>query len=278
MEDINFNDFTPKERYEIIKEFLVKMRNAKSMPSKDLHVQRFFEHYLRKFYKMPEKLVNDIAYCQRAIKTHLEIHQTIVSVFAQQADADPIIKDKYINELEEMLYELNAECNYLVLRLQDDIDRFCSAFTEQDVKPDKMVINDIVSAAIVPLIVNPDIALKPCFVMERPNEGQLIMKYFIIDGVEPIVENPHTVESPNPLSPSHSNLDMRKSRLNLQAALSRARANCKPAKKSKDDENKLTKDSILHAVGLCSHAEYKRLKLSMVLLQKRKPRSTEKTK
>ncbi|XP_017060194.1 uncharacterized protein LOC108100688 isoform X2 [Drosophila ficusphila] len=87
MESINFNDFTPKERYEIIKEFLVKMRKADSMPSKDLHVQKFFEHYLRKFYKLPRKLVNDIAYCQRAMKTHLAIHQTIVGVFEQQADA-----------------------------------------------------------------------------------------------------------------------------------------------------------------------------------------------
>ncbi|EDW41172.1 GM24702 [Drosophila sechellia] len=75
MENINFIDLTPKERYDSIKGFLLKMRNCKSSPSTDLDVQKFFDHYLRKFYKMPEKLINDIAYCQRAMKTHLEIHQ-----------------------------------------------------------------------------------------------------------------------------------------------------------------------------------------------------------
>lgn len=79
METINFNDFTPKERYEIIKEFLVKMRDdASSIPSKDLHVRKFFEHYLRTFYKLPDKLVNDIAYCQRAMKSHLATHQVCI--------------------------------------------------------------------------------------------------------------------------------------------------------------------------------------------------------
>ncbi|XP_070071801.1 uncharacterized protein [Drosophila takahashii] len=289
MENINFNDFTPKERYEIIKDFLVKMRKADSMPSKNVHVQRFFEHYLRKFYKLPNKLVNDIAYCQRAMKTHLAIHQTIVSVFGSQADADPVIKNQYINELEDLLYELNAECHYLVLRLQDDIDRFCLAFTEQKLKPNEQVIKDIVSEAIVPLIVNQEIAIKPYFVLERPTESQLLRKYFIIEGGQPAVENPTTVEPPKPPTTSHPNLDVKKSRLNLQAALNRARSNSQPAEKNQEENTKAdknqedkkpepAKDFFMKSVGLCSHAEYKRLKTSMVVPQKRKPRPTEKAK
>ncbi|XP_017081345.2 uncharacterized protein LOC108114741 [Drosophila eugracilis] len=279
MENINFNDFTPKERYEIIKEFLVKMQKADSMPSKDMHVQRFFEHYLRKFYILPKKLINDIAYCQRAMKSHLAIHQTIISVFGQQADADPVIKNNYITELEDMLYELNAECQYLVLCLQDDINRFCLAFTEQNLKPNEQVIKDIVSAAVVPLIVNPDISLKPCFVLERPTDSELLRKYFIIEGAEPAEEVSTPVEPPKQVPSSQTNLDVNKSRLNLQAALSRARSNSKPAEKGeKDDQQGRAKDFFMQSVGLCSHDEYKRLKLSMVLLQKRKPKPSKKKK
>ncbi|XP_016970538.1 uncharacterized protein LOC108038283 [Drosophila rhopaloa] len=279
MEAINFNDFTPKERYEIIKDFLVKMRKAGSKPSKDLHVHRFFEHYLRKFYKLPKQLVNDIAYCQRAMKTHLAIHQTIVGVFGQQADADPVIKNNYISELEEILYELNAECNYLVLRLQDDIDRFCLAFTEQDLKPNELVVTEIVSQAIVPLIIAPELSIKPYFALERPTESELLMKYFIIDGVEPAVKVQTIVEPPKPPPFSNANLEVKKSRLNLQAALKRARCNPKPAENNQEDDHpKLTKDFFMQSVGLCTHAEHKKLKLSRVLLQKRKPKPTKKTK
>ncbi|XP_052846494.1 uncharacterized protein LOC128260054 [Drosophila gunungcola] len=280
MEAINFNDFTPKERYEIIKDFLVKMRRSDSMPSKDLHVQRFFDHYLRKFYKLPKKLVNDIAYCQRAMKTHLAIHQTIVSVFGTQADADPVIKNNYINELEEMLYEMNAECNYLVLRLQDDIDRFCLAFTEQDLKPNELVIREIVSEAIVPLIIDPEISIRPQFVMERPTESQLLKKYFIIDGIEPGVDvQTPAIEPPKPPPPSNTNPEVKKSRLNLQAALKRARSNTKPTEKNQEEEHpQHSKDFFMQSVGLCTHLEHERQKLSMVLHQKRKPKPTEKTK
>ncbi|XP_017060193.1 uncharacterized protein LOC108100688 isoform X1 [Drosophila ficusphila] len=277
MESINFNDFTPKERYEIIKEFLVKMRKADSMPSKDLHVQKFFEHYLRKFYKLPRKLVNDIAYCQRAMKTHLAIHQTIVGVFEQQADADPVMKNNFINELEDILYELNAECHYLVLRLQDDIDRFCLAFTEQNLKPNELVIKDIVSEAIVPLIVAPEVNIKPCFVLERPTETELLKKYFIIEGAEHLVES-KPMEPPKSLPSTKTDLEIKKSRIHLQEALKRARSNCKPAKKIQEDVEPEQKNLFMQSVGLCSHEEHKRLKMSMVLVPKRRPKPTEKTK
>jgi len=196
-----------------------------------------------------------------------------------------VIKNKYIVELEEMLHELNAECHYLVLRLQDDIDRFCLAFTEQDLKPNELVIKDIVSEAIVPLVVAPETFIKPYFVLERPTESELLKKYFIIEGAEPAVQVPNTVEppktktKPKPHESSHNNMDVRKSRLNLQAALNRAHSKSQPAEKNEeDDQEDPTKNSFMESVGLCSHAQYKRLKLSMVLLQKRKPKPTEKTK
>ncbi|XP_020802040.1 uncharacterized protein LOC110179030 [Drosophila serrata] len=284
METINFNEFSHKERYEIIKAFLVKMRGANTMPSKDLHVQKFFEHYLRKFYKVPEKLVNDIAYCQRAMKSHLATHQTIVDVFGKQEDADPVTKNNYLHELEDMLYELNAECQYLLLRLQDHIDRFCLAFIEQDVKPDERVIQDIVSQSIVPLIVAPELSLKPHFVMERPTEDQLLKKYFIIDAPEEQAPPPVKAIKPPPELPQlQSSADtanvVMASRLNLQAALKRARSQCKPVEKAPEpDQPKGTKELFLQSVGLCTHKEHQKLKLSMIQLQKRKPKPTEKTK
>ncbi|KAH8264823.1 hypothetical protein KR038_002520 [Drosophila bunnanda] len=305
METINFNEFSHKERYEIIKAFLVKMRGANSVPSKDLHVQKFFEHYLRKFYKVPDKLVNDIAYCQRAMKSHLATHQvwlnqhiiwnlfilftfsilqTIVDVFGKQDDADPVTKNNYLHELQEMLYELNAECQYLLLRLQDHIDRFCLAFTEQDVQPDERVIQDIVSQSIVPLIVDPELTLKPYFVMERPTENQLLRKYFIIEAPEEQAPPPvKTIQAPPELPKLQSSVDtsnvVKASRLNLQAALKRARSQCKPVEKTpENDQPKGTKELFLQSVGLCTHKEHQQLKLSMIQLQKRKPKPTEKAK
>ncbi|KAH8322646.1 hypothetical protein KR059_002487 [Drosophila kikkawai] len=322
METINFNEFTPKERYEIIKAFLVKMQGANSVPSQDWHVQKFFKHYLRKFYKVPAKLVNDIAYCQRAMKSHLVAHQvcfdlntfiketiyiftcsilqTIVDAFGQQEDAVSTpkivvvllfkapfelqakikIKNNYLHELEEILYQLNAECQYLVLRLQDDIDRFCLAFTEHDLKPDELVITDIVSQSIVPLIVDAELSIKPYFVVERPTEDQLLRKYFVMDNpgeesLKPVV----APEPPQPLSLVSPANVVTASRLNLQAALQRARSQNKPAEKMpENDQPKRTKELFLQSVGLCTHKEYQQLKLSMIQIQKRKPKPSEKTK
>ncbi|BFF98264.1 uncharacterized protein DMAD_06465 [Drosophila madeirensis] len=246
MEAINFNDFTPMERYEIIKAFLIKMRQANSMPS----AQRFFEHYLRKFYKLPDKVVNDIAYCQRAMKTYLLIHQTIVRVFGEQEDADPVIKNSYLHELEEILYEVNAECQYMLLRLQDDIDRFCLAFSEQELKPNDEVINDIVSGAIVPLVVSEKVSLEPYFVGVRPTEQELMQKYFI------------TSEVSAPQLPLHAYTTtvVKESRLNLQAALARTRTPLV-------DKAERPKEEFMQSVGLITLIEKQRINLSQEVKQ-----------
>lgn len=76
MESINFNDFSLNERYEIITAFLIKMRKANSMQS----AHSFFEYYLKQFYKIPTKLLDDIIYCQRAMKTHLRVHEVCIKV------------------------------------------------------------------------------------------------------------------------------------------------------------------------------------------------------
>ncbi|XP_034655869.1 uncharacterized protein LOC117893382 isoform X2 [Drosophila subobscura] len=234
MEAINFNDFTPMERYEIIKAFLIKMRQANSMPS----AQRFFEHYLRKFYKLPDKVVNDIAYCQRAMKTYLLIHQ------------DPVIKNSYLHELEEILYEVNAECQYMLLRLQDDIDRFCLAFSEQELKPNDEVINDIVSGAIVPLVVSEKVSLEPYFVGVRPTEQELMQKYFI------------TSEVSAPQLPLHAYTTtvVKESRLNLQAALARTRT-------PQVDKAERPKEEFMQSVGLITLIEKQRINLSQEVKQ-----------
>lgn len=85
MESINFNDFSVNERYEIITAFLIKMRKANSMQS----AHSFFEYYLKKFYQIPTKLLNDIIYCQRVMKTHLSVHEVCIHM----------LKDTFITEI-----------------------------------------------------------------------------------------------------------------------------------------------------------------------------------
>ncbi|KAH8286897.1 hypothetical protein KR018_007716 [Drosophila ironensis] len=263
MELINFNEFSNRERYEIIKNFLVKMKDAGSINS----ARAFFEHYLRKFYKVPENLIHDIAYCQRAMKSHLLIHQTIVSVFGQQEDADPEIKNSYLRELEDILTEVNAECQYLLLLLQDDIDQFCLAFTEQNLQANEWLLQDIVSDAIVPLVLAPEIAIQPHSVAERPTEEQLLSKYFIINGADAEEAATAPKEQHSKQKPTPADNELAASRLNLQEALRRSRLQAK----DKGDENRDdSKERFLRSVGLCTHMEHEKLKLSRLQGQKRR--------
>ncbi|EDW19477.1 uncharacterized protein LOC6583331 [Drosophila mojavensis] len=178
MESINFNDFSVKERHEIITAFLIKMRKANSMHS----AHSFFQYYLKQFYKMPTKLLDDIIYCQRAMKNYLSVHQTITNVFAGQADADPETKNNYLLEIEDTVHQINAECQFLMIRLEEDIENFCLPFTEQQLQPNSDLISEMVSEAIVPLVCTKSLLpFKPHTVTERPTENQLLRKYFTID-------------------------------------------------------------------------------------------------
>ncbi|XP_033243427.1 uncharacterized protein LOC117185886 [Drosophila miranda] len=254
MESINFNDFSPKERYEIIRAFLIKMRKANSIPS----AQRFFEHYLRKFYKLPDIVVSDIAYCQRAMKTHLVMHQTISRVFDEQMDADPVIKNTYLHEIEDILCEINAECQYMLMRLQDDINRFCLAFAEHDLKPNDQVVNDIISGAIVPLVVAEKVAITPQYVGKRPTEEALMQKYFIDT----------TMSTPKLPLHAYTTAVVKESRLNLQAALARTRI---PQIEKSAVKQEGPKEEFMLSVGLITHVESQRIRLLQVVKKSKRP-------
>ncbi|XP_060657827.1 uncharacterized protein LOC132792450 [Drosophila nasuta] len=174
MESINFNDFTIEERHEIIKAFLIKMRTANSMQS----AQRFFEYYLKRFYKLPSNIIDDIIYCQRAMKTYLSVHQRITNFYANNSMIDEATKKSRLVEIEDILYELNAECQYLVICLEENIGHFCLPFTEQEMQPNVDLISEMVSDAVVPHVCASLSLSKPHFVSERPTESQLLRKYF----------------------------------------------------------------------------------------------------
>ncbi|XP_030373268.1 uncharacterized protein LOC115623186 isoform X1 [Scaptodrosophila lebanonensis] len=303
MESINFNDFTQKERHDIITAFLIKMRQADSLAS----AQNFFEYYLKRFYKVPPILLNDIAYCQRAMKTHMSVYQQIVKVFAQQKDADMITKNRYLEELEEMLHELNAECQFLLLRLQDDIDEFCLAFTKQQLQPNQQMLQSVVSSALVPLICSAHNLMKPHHVLERPTEQELLQKYFTKGSGEQQREMSYSRSLLRAKQPSGKEMNCSKnpvrdtkalnatqnesepplatvqavesSRLNLQAALKRARSKQLRASEVSGGENSPSantasmappdkcKELFMYGFGLCTHTEHKRLSLARTMVK-----------
>ncbi|XP_023033171.1 uncharacterized protein LOC111518966 [Drosophila willistoni] len=292
MEAIDFNDFSAKERDEIITAFLNKMREADSLAS----AQTFFDNYLQKFYKLPMKLVNDIVYCQRSMRTILMTHRTIVSILSQENDAVQLIKNNYLVELEDDLYHINAECQYLVLRLQNDVDRFCAAFTEQNLQPNQTLVKELISGSIVPLVVAPNLTIKPFFVTERPTETEMINKYIVFNGapkclpIKNATPGPAKKQTLPPFSAPLAPNVIKESRQNLQAALKRARSQqqkVKSAKKTKqedvkeqkhDDQMYQTKEYFMQSVSLCTHTEYKRLKLEQSVMYKRKPKLNAKLK
>ncbi|KAH8419561.1 hypothetical protein KR222_006096 [Zaprionus bogoriensis] len=259
MESINFDDFSEKERHEIITAFLIKMRSVNSMQS----AHSFFEYYLKEFYKMPADLLDDIIYCQRAMKSHLAVHE--VQSLLQDAEA----KKNHLLELEDILHEINAECQYLVLRLEQDIEQFCMPFTEQQLQPNGNLISEMVSEALVPLIcgsLSP--RSQPHFVHERPTEGQLMHKYF----AAPAKAAPALAASD--AQPSEV---VNASRLHLQAALQRARQN---RSQTANSENKACspKEQFLQFFGLCTHSQHKSMLQSRAQArpQKRVVKSTRK--
>ncbi|KAH8371490.1 hypothetical protein KR093_007619 [Drosophila rubida] len=304
MESINFNDFTIQERHEIIKAFLIKMRTANSMES----AQRFFEYYLKRFYKMPSKLIDDIIYCQRAMKTYLNVHQRITNFYGNNATANEVNKENHILEIEDTLHEINAECQYLVICLEENIARFCLPFTEQQMQPNIDLVREMVSEAIVPQVCASFLLFKPHFVAERPTESQLLRKYFIEarTSLNAKEENPKptrivtpnkkstaavaTTPLPRPRPNSNrtttpllevaiKNEAVNASRLNLQAALKRARSNQlgKPAAAAVA-ETKVNnpQEVFLQSVGLCTHSTYKTMQLSQAHRQKRKQKLVQK--
>lgn len=89
-------------------------------------------------------------------------------------------KKMHLLEIEEILHEINAECQYMVLHLEEDIEQFCMPFTKQQLQPNGNLINEVVSEAVVPLICATHSAFKPHFVHERSSESELMRKYLAI--------------------------------------------------------------------------------------------------
>ncbi|KAM8707971.1 hypothetical protein ACLKA7_015010 [Drosophila subpalustris] len=275
------------------------MRKANSMQS----AHSFFEYYLKQFYKMPAKLIEDIIYCQRAMKNYLSVHQRITRFPDRLTNADFEAKRKYLLEIEDVLHEINAECKYMVICLEEDIERFCLPFTEQQLQPNGNLISEMVSKAIVPHVCASLLQFRPHFVAERPTESQLLSKYFttsndtrtyssnakdesakptriVAPNKKPLVSaatnaaRPAAKQATIPISEAASKNDaVNASRLHLQEALKRARL-----KQTAKYEPKAlsSKELFLHSIGLCTHLEHKSIKLSQALSHKRKPKPLKK--
>ncbi|KAH8368273.1 hypothetical protein KR084_009202 [Drosophila pseudotakahashii] len=150
-----------------------------------------FQYYMEKCYVLPLELKNDIIYCQRAMRDFLKVHGLVSDVFKEQADADPVQMRRILDELEEEVYEINAEQQFLLLRLNDDLEGFCMKLKENNIATLPDLANEFVSGQIVPLIADPNYKINPQSVMNRDNEEMLIRKHFLLSqddeaGVPPL--------------------------------------------------------------------------------------------
>ncbi|XP_043658539.1 uncharacterized protein LOC122623444 [Drosophila teissieri] len=155
------------------------------------HKYTKFRYYMEKCYVLPLELKNDIIYCQRALRDFLKVHGLVSDVFKEQADADPVQMRRILDELEEEVYEINGEQQFLLMRLNDDLEGFCMKLKENNIASLPEMANEYVSAQIVPLIADPNYKITPQSVMTRDNEEMLIRKHFLLSqdddaGVPPL--------------------------------------------------------------------------------------------
>ncbi|XP_037823571.1 uncharacterized protein LOC119611950 [Lucilia sericata] len=158
---------------------------------------RLFQFYLESFFKIPKDISHDIIYCQRALKAHIKVHQMVLDVFQQQPDADPQQKKRILDELEGEIYEINAEQNFLFLRLRRIIDEFMKMLKKNDIPTDSNTTNAFVSKELVPLINDPTLEIIPTTVIIRNTEEKLIEKYFEVQKdtkPEPVYDNMEIIE------------------------------------------------------------------------------------
>ncbi|KAH8416547.1 hypothetical protein KR222_009016 [Zaprionus bogoriensis] len=150
-----------------------------------------FKYYMEKCYVLPLELKNDLIYCQRAMRDFLKVHGLVSDVFKEQADADPVQMQRILDELETEVYEINAEQQFLMLRLNDDLDIFYKKLEENNIQTVPELGNEYISSQIVPLIGDASYKICPQSVLTRDNEEMLIRKHFLISqdedaGVEPL--------------------------------------------------------------------------------------------
>ncbi|XP_013107082.2 immunoglobulin A1 protease autotransporter isoform X1 [Stomoxys calcitrans] len=181
------------------------------VPSRDMTGSSLFQYYMESFFKIPREIKNDIIYCQRALKAHIKVHQMVLEVFQQQPDADPQQKKRIIDELESEIYEINAEQNFLLMRLRRVIDEFYKMLKKNGIPTDVNATNAIVSKEIVPYISDGKLDITPFNVMFRNTEEKLIEKYFEVqkDGQEekPVTPPPPPAPKTEPRCMEVINLD-----------------------------------------------------------------------
>lgn len=80
--------------------------------------------------------------------------------------------------MESEIFEINAEQNFLLLRLRRVIDEFYKMLKKNGIPTDVNATNAIVSKEIVPLISDDGVEIAPVTVIHRNTEEKLIEKYF----------------------------------------------------------------------------------------------------
>ncbi|KRF82486.1 uncharacterized protein Lint-1 isoform X2 [Drosophila virilis] len=150
-----------------------------------------FKFYIENGYVLPLELKNDIIYCQRAMRDFLKVHGLVSDVFKEQADADPVQMQRILDELEAEVYEINAEQQFLMLRLDHQLDTFYKNLEENNIRTVPEMANEYISSLIVPLIGDASYKIYPQSVLSRDSEEMLIRKHFLISqdddgGVEPL--------------------------------------------------------------------------------------------
>ncbi|XP_017077002.1 uncharacterized protein LOC108111882 isoform X2 [Drosophila eugracilis] len=98
---------------------------------------------------------------------------------------------RILDELEEEVYEINAEQQFLLMRLNDDLEGFCMKLKENNIAVLPELANEFVSSQVVPLIADANYKIHPKSVMCRDNEEMLIRKHFLLSqddeaGVPPL--------------------------------------------------------------------------------------------
>lgn len=98
---------------------------------------------------------------------------------------------RILDELEAEVYEINAEQQYLMLRLDEDLDLFYKKLEENNIQTVPELGNEYISSLIVPLIGDASYKIFPQSVLIRDNEEMLIRKHFLISqdedaGIEPL--------------------------------------------------------------------------------------------
>ncbi|KAH8320155.1 hypothetical protein KR074_003737, partial [Drosophila pseudoananassae] len=154
-----------------------------------------FRYYLEKHYVLPLDLKNDIIYCQRAMRDFLKVHGKSYLIiqprFHFHSKQDPVQMRRILEELEYELCEMNAEQQYLLLRLNDDLDKFLRKLQEKNIASIPDLVNEYVSSQIVPLISDITYQIRPHSVVSRDSEEMLIRKHFLLSqdeeaGVPPL--------------------------------------------------------------------------------------------